>query len=178
MRDAVLWLPIGLTAETSPEVQSCFDLPCTDVGHLAVSTCPASKATRQGLPYASLLAKTLLTKVPFCRYDLAKAVERWGGVFELASALKYEVPQGRVRGALSRSLTTKIQHDNLHAAKGGKASDQILPSEDLAFRNKAESQSPSNSSSGVQRRPAQSDKTGVKSKQQFSKSLRREIDAW
>ena len=116
--------------------------------------------------------------VSMCRYDLAKAVERWGGVFELASALKYEVPQGRVRGVLSRSLTTKIKRDSLHAAKASKAPDQTSLSEDLASRNKAESQSPSNSSSRAQRRPAQSDKTDVKSKQQFSKSLRREIDAW
>ena len=105
-------------------------------------------------------------------------MERWGGVFELASALKYEVPQGRVRGALSRSLTTKIKRDSLHAAKASKASDQISLSKDLESGTKAESQSLSNSSSGVQRRPAQSDKSGVKSKQQFSKTLRREIDAW
>ena len=105
-------------------------------------------------------------------------MERWGGVFELASALKYEVPQGRVRGVLSRSLTTKIKRDSLHAAKASKASDQISLSEDLASRSKAKSHPSSNSSSGVQRRPAQSDQSGVKSKQQFSKSLRREIDAW
>ena len=105
-------------------------------------------------------------------------MERWGGVFELASALKYEVPQGRVRGVLSRSLTTKIKRESLHAAKASKASDQISLSEDLASKIKVQSRSPSNSSSAVQRKPAQSDKTGVKSKQQISKSLRREIDAW
>ena len=116
--------------------------------------------------------------MPTCRYDLAKAVERWGGVFELASALKYDVPEGRVRGVLSRSLTTKIKRDSLLAAKASKASDQISLSEDLTSRNKADRQSPSNSSSAVQRKSAQSDKSGVKSKQQFSKSLRREIDAW
>lgn len=129
-----------------------------------------------GLPERVLPSKNTFIKAG--RYDLAKAVERWGGVFELASALKYEVPQGRVRGVLSRSLTTKIKRDSLHAAKASKASDQISLSEDLASRSKAKSHPSSNSSSGVQRRPAQSDQSGVKSKQQFSKSLRREIDAW
>ena len=141
----------------------------------AVLTWPAIEAPRQRLHVAGLLANL---QVPICRYDLAKAVERWGGVFELASALKYEVPQGRVRGALSRSLTTKIKRDSSHAAKASRPSDQISLPENAASRNKAESQSSSNSSSGVQRRPAQSDKAGIKSKQQISKSLRREIDAW
>ena len=42
-----------------------------------------------GLPEGVMPAKVSLVKAG--RHDLARAIERWGGLYELASKLEYEV---------------------------------------------------------------------------------------